>query len=197
MDIFKKLLGLYVDIFKNYPLAASVTTLLFVIAYYVWTKINKRQQIKRDAAWKHPAFVLFVGWCILTPWLGLIVSILTVLKDGLTIVAGLYVHIFTTYPEASGIVTVALLGLYVIWKLIIKKWPPDTSGLLSRPGVVLLGAWLVVTPITGLVLKWVGPHPGTSSEIRQSNKQFGGKKELKPNKRLQPLAIPLSLHRHS
>lgn len=37
-DTFKKLLDLYVDVFKNYTLAASITTLCFLIGYFVWNK---------------------------------------------------------------------------------------------------------------------------------------------------------------
>ena len=33
IDIFKAFISLYVDVFKKYPLAASITTLLFVIGY--------------------------------------------------------------------------------------------------------------------------------------------------------------------
>ncbi len=171
IDVFKAFLGLYVDIFKKYTLAASITTLLFVIGYYVWMKINKERSIEADAVWKQPAFVLFIGWCILTPLLGLIISMLTVLKNILTVVAGIYVHVFKMYPEAASIVTVVFLAAYFIWKLILKKKGACTNGLRSRPGIVLLATWIIVTPIVGLVIKWAKPNRENLSQVQQPTKQ--------------------------
>lgn len=171
IDVFKEFIGLYVDVFKKYPLAASITTLLFVIGYYVWMKINKEQNIEPDAVWKHPAFVLFIGWCILTPLLGLIISTLTFLKNILTVTGGIYVHVFKMYPEAGSVVTVIFLAVYLIWKLILKKKGSFANGLGSRPGIVLLAAWLIVTPIVGLIIKRAEPNGGNLSEIQQPIKQ--------------------------
>jgi len=159
VEIIKQFVDLYINVFEKYPLAAAITTLLFVILYFVWMRFYNEQQ--PETAWKWPAIVCFVGWLILTPLLGLIVSALTVLKDVLTSIAGLYIYVFKTFPEASGIVTVVFLGLYFIWILIIKKWRQGKGIVwpLSHPGIVLIVAWLVVTPILGLMLRWFEPHP--------------------------------------
>lgn len=157
METFNKFIRLYADVFKNYPFAASITTLLFVIAYFLWMKIIKEKHIKSDKIWKHPAFILFIGWLILTPLLGFIVTIISIIKDIITIIFGLYAKIFEKYPEAAGFITIIFLVAYFIWRLIIKKWATNAKGLWSRPGIVLLAAWLVVTPIFGYILKWVEP----------------------------------------
>ena len=156
IEMINQFVGLYVHVFEEYPLAASVTTLLFVIAYFVWMIYTGKPLMEFS---KPPALILFVGWLILTPLLGLIVNILVFLKDILASVLGLYVYIFEASPAAGGIVTLVFIGLYFIWKLITKKWPPNTNWLLAHPGIVLIVAWLVVTPIIGLVLKWVEPNP--------------------------------------
>jgi hypothetical protein len=139
MDVLKWFVGLYIDVFKQYPWAASVMTLLFVAAWYVWTRLNQGQGVKAAA-------VLFAGWFILTPIFG---EIWPILKG----FVGLYVHVFKLYPAAGAIVTTILLIIYFIWRKVITWKGRRTRGFWSYPSVVLLLTWLVVTPILGLILQ--------------------------------------------
>ena len=115
--------------------------------------------------------MLFIGWCILTPLLGLIISIFTLLKNIITVVGGMYVHVFKTYPEAGSVVTTALLAVYFIWKLILKIKKLGVKGIWRRPAIILIVVWLLATPITGLVIKWFGPKDESSSALKQQTTQ--------------------------
>jgi hypothetical protein len=152
MGIVKKFLELYVDVFKNHSLALSITTLLFVIAYFAWTKSNAQKGFRPGAVWEQPAFQLFVVWLILTPFLGFIFSVLAILEDVLYVVIELYMQVFERYPKAGAAVTVIFVGAYLVWKLALRKRPRRITGVWSHPLVVLLAVWLIATLIVGLLL---------------------------------------------
>jgi len=152
-DIFKELLGLWVDVFKEYKLAAAITTLLFVLGYFAWTQYNKKKGITPGAFWENPAFVLFIGWCIVTPLLGFIFKIVSTLKEVLSPVLELYLAVFKLNLRAGAIVAGGLLPVYFIWKLILKKWGRHARGVWRYPALVLLAVWLIITSIVGLILK--------------------------------------------
>jgi hypothetical protein len=154
-EIFKTAFGLYADVFKAYPLAASTATFLFVLAYFAWTEYNKRGGISPDALWQKPGFILFIGWLIVTPFLGFVFHIISMLKEALSTVLELYARVFRSNVEAAAIVTVAFLVVYVIWKFILKKWGRNIQGVWWHyPAVLLLITWLFITPIVGRVIKW-------------------------------------------
>jgi preprotein translocase subunit SecG len=168
VDVIKAFLKLYVDVFIKYTLAASITTLLFVIAYYLWMKRYKEKVIDPDKFWEHPAFILSIGWLILTPLLGFVISILSVFWSLITAIVGLYVHYIKKYPEASSIVTVVLFVVFFIWMLILKLKKSDANGFLMRLAIILLIVWFLVTPITGLILRWIETKNNSSSVSKQT-----------------------------
>jgi hypothetical protein len=164
LGIFKLLLELYVHVFKEYPLAAAFTTALFAAGYYAWNYRNKSRGRTPRAVWEKPGFVLFIGWCILTPMLGFVVSVVAFLKDGLVGAIGLYVSVFKAFMSAGAIITTSFVVIYFAWKFVIKKRPPHGKGsfVLGHPAALLLVAWLVAVPVLGLILgKGPAPSPRT------------------------------------
>lgn len=170
-DIFKGFLELYVHVFKSYTLAASLTTLIFGVAYIFLNEKNKKRQ-SSASFWEKPEFIVIVAWLIVTPMLGFVFSLFGIVKDVLFYVAGIYAQLFKNNPEAGAIITVILLGVYFIWKTILRRWATRATGFWSYPAAVLVTVWLLATPILGLVIKaHMSPKEQDSKQAKQQPAQ--------------------------
>lgn len=155
-DFLKWFLELYVHVFKNYPLAASLTTAMFVAAYFLWKHANTPEGmigLLPPQLQKKPELVLMIGWLIVTPMLGFVFTLCELIKDALAPVLELYFQIFKSNPAAGAIVTVVFIAIWFLWATILRRWAPTATGWWSHPGLVLLIVWLLATPILGLVIK--------------------------------------------
>ncbi len=151
-NIIKTLLGLYVDVFKKYPLAGAILTLVCVVTYLLWSKANRKSATVPTEWWNKPAPVLIGAWLLFTPILGEGFSLFKSIWDCLAPLARLYVDFFKSYPVAAAVNTVACLIVYCLWRVWIAKRDSRPGALWKRPEIIIPAVWLLVTPLVDRVL---------------------------------------------
>ena len=151
-DLLKKLFGLWSDVFSEYPLAAAITTVMFILAYLAWERYNQKHRIRPSAFWKQPSVSLSIGWCIVTPLLGFVFDLVSTAKELLSPLVKLYAAVFELYPAVSAVVTLAFILVYVLWKLLLKRSLVPSGKFWRYPGIILLIAWIILTPIMGFAI---------------------------------------------
>jgi hypothetical protein len=81
-------------------------------------------------------------------------------------VLSLYASVFKAFPFAAVILIVVLLAAYWTWKYIDRKYKFGPGWLRRFPMLILIGLWLILTPILGQILIWEIPSASPSAEVK-------------------------------
>ena len=148
---------LITKVFGEHTLAAAIVTIVAVAAFYVLD-----HQVRKG---KRPTnlMIVFVGWAILVPIVGLVMTILAKIWAILEAVfpriadalASFY-KIYDQHPLLVLIIIVVGFASYFLW----RKFRP--SILPSRPLriLALVGSVVLVAHIVSPIANWVTPAPG-------------------------------------
>lgn len=117
---------LITSVFSQYPVAASLAILLAIGAFFA---------LERNIRQGHPGTnvaIVFVGWAILVPLLGLVMAVLAnvwkVFEGTVPIVTkvfGSFYGIYEKHPIVVLTIVVCFVGGYFIWPLIWPKMIPN------------------------------------------------------------------------
>jgi hypothetical protein len=168
-DFFNAWRKLIIEVFSYNPLAASLFTILAVFAFYLLQNKWNRGRTNINL------LVIFVGWAILVPIVGFVMTVFgklwTFIESVLPLLVNaivLFYKIYERHPIL--IITIIILGLisYFVWK---RWWANFVPRRVLRILCVILGTLLcayIASPIADLIAPAI--IPGSPLPNKQSKK---------------------------